>query len=125
MPDLREIIFYDYFPLFIFICLSFAIAIILIVASLIIGVQLVDPEKISAYECGFNPFDDARTPFDIKFYLVAIIFIIFDVEIALLIPLVYGLFFMSIYNLVALLIFLFLLALGFVYEWQKGVLDWS
>jgi NADH-quinone oxidoreductase subunit A len=84
----------------------------------------IDNEKISAYECGFDPFEDARLKFDIQFYLIAILFIIFDLEIAFLFPWVICLSSLGSFGLVVMVIFLALLGVGFIYEWKKGALDW-
>lgn len=93
----------------------------MILTSLIIGKSSPDFEKLSPYECGFNPFEDSRKAFDIKFYITAILFIIFDVEVVILLPLVFVLNFC----LPFVLMFLVLLIFGFFYEWQKGILDWA
>ena len=84
-----------------------------------------DPEKLSAYECGFEPFDDSRMEFDVRFYLVAILFIIFDLEIAFLFPWAISLGNIGILGFSSMMIFLFILTIGFIYEWKKGALDWE
>ena len=84
-----------------------------------------DPEKLSAYECGFEPFNDSRMEFDVRFYLVAILFIIFDLEIAFLFPWAISLGKIGIFGFVSMMIFLFILTVGFIYEWKKGALDWE
>ena len=85
----------------------------------------LDPEKLSAYECGFEPFEDSRMEFDVRFYLVAILFIIFDLEIAFLFPWAISLGNIGILGFSSMMIFLFILTIGFIYEWKKGALDWE
>ena len=84
-----------------------------------------DPEKLSAYECGFEPFNDSRMEFDVRFYLVAILFIIFDLEIAFLFPWAISLGQIGLYGFWSMMLFLFILTVGFIYEWKKGALDWE
>ena len=84
-----------------------------------------DPEKLSAYECGFEPFEDSRMEFDVRFYLVAILFIIFDLEIAFLFPWAISLGKIGLLGFFSMMIFLFILTIGFIYEWKKGALDWE
>jgi NADH-quinone oxidoreductase subunit A len=93
--------------------------------SFIVGQDLPDSEKLSAYECGFNPFEDSRKTFDIKFYIIAMVFIVFDVEVALLIPLIFTSFSLPISGAVVVFFFLFILILGFMYEWAKEILNWA
>ena len=115
----------EYRILFYFFLSSFVLVLILLFVSFILSTTKPDIEKISPYECGFEPFNDARITFDVHFYIVAILFMIFDLEIAYLFPwaLYLGnLGFAGFYNM---LFFLFVLTLGFVYEWQRGALDWS
>jgi len=116
---------FEYLPIYIFTSFSFLLSSILIIISFIASSDFVEQEKLSTYECGFNPFEDARKTYDIKFYVVAMVFIIFDVEVALLLPWVFVAF--SLVNVATLgvFLFLFLLVLGFVYEWEKAVLDWA
>jgi NADH-quinone oxidoreductase subunit B len=113
----------DYLPLAIFLGVSFVIAAALLVAPFIVAYSNPDPEKLSAYECGFNAFDDARMKFDVRFYLVAILFIIFDLEVAFLFPwaITYG--DLGWYGFWSMMIFLAVLTVGFVYEWKKGLID--
>jgi NADH-quinone oxidoreductase subunit A len=115
----------DYLPLAIFLGVSFVIAAALLVAPFIVAYSNPDPEKLSAYECGFNAFDDARMKFDVRFYLVAILFIIFDLEVAFLFPwaITYG--DLGWYGFWSMMIFLAVLTVGFVYEWKKGALEWD
>ena len=87
--------------------------------------KIINPEKLSAYECGFEPFEDSRMEFDVRFYLVAILFIIFDLEIAFLFPWAVSLGKIGILGFVSMMIFLFILTIGFIYEWKKGALDWE
>ena len=114
---------------FVGILVYFIIASLL--AMLIIGLSFVfstikpDPEKISAYECGFDPFDDARSRVDIQFYLVAILFIIFDLEVTFLFPWALSLHEINFFGFWSMMVFLIILTIGFVYEWRKGALDWS
>ena len=115
----------DYLPLAIFLGVAFVIAAALLVAPFIVAYNNPDPEKLSAYECGFNAFDDARMKFDVRFYLVAILFIIFDLEVAFLFPwsIVFG--GLGWFGFVSMMIFLTVLTVGFVYEWKKGALEWD
>ena len=115
----------DYLPLIIFIGVSLFIASALLVAPFLLAYRSPDPEKLSAYECGFNAFDDARMKFDVRFYLVAILFIIFDLEAAFLFPWAVTLGFTGIAGWVAMMIFLAELTLGFAYAWKKGALEWE
>ena len=115
----------QYLPILIFLGLAIALGLILILAAVIVAVSNPDPEKTSAYECGFNAFDDARMKFDVRFYLVAILFIIFDLEIAFLFPWAISLGNIGLLGFVSMMIFLFILTVGFIYEWKKGALDWE
>jgi len=114
-----------YLPVIIFIGISAALGLALLVAPFIIAYKNPDPEKLSAYECGFNAFDDARMKFDIRFYLVSILFIIFDLEVAFLFPwaVVFG--DLGWYGFWSMMIFLGVLTVGFIYEWRKGALEWD
>jgi NADH-quinone oxidoreductase subunit A len=115
----------DYLPLVIFIGVSMALGLALLIAPFLVAYKSPDPEKLSAYECGFNAFDDARMKFDVRFYLVAILFIIFDLEVTFLFPwaIVYGQ--LGVYGFWSMMIFLGVLTIGFAYEWQKGALEWD
>ncbi len=115
----------DYLPLVIFIGVSLVIGLALLVAPFIVAYSRPDTEKLSAYECGFNAFDDARMKFDVRFYLVAILFIIFDLEAAFLFPWAVSLGSIGIAGWAAMMIFLIELTLGFAYEWKKGALEWE
>ena len=115
----------DYFPIMLFLFLALGLSIGFIVLNFVFSPKNPDPEKLSAYECGFEPFNDSRMEFDVRFYLVAILFIIFDLEIAFLFPWAISLGTIGLYGYISMLIFLFILTIGFIYEWQKGALDWE
>ena len=115
----------DYFPIMLFLFLALGLSIGFIVLNFIFSPKNPDPEKLSAYECGFEPFNDSRMEFDVRFYLVAILFIIFDLEIAFLFPWAISLGTIGLYGYISMLIFLFILTIGFIYEWKKGALDWD
>jgi NADH-quinone oxidoreductase subunit A len=126
--SLTPSILQDYLPLVIFIGLSLVIGLALLVAPFALAYKSPDSEKLSAYECGFNAFDDARMKFDIRFYLVAILFIIFDLEVAFLFPwaVAFGdLAAVSSFGFWSMMVFLGVLTVGFVYEWRKGALEWD
>ena len=112
-------------PILIFLGIAFGLALVIIIASLIAGPSRPDPEKTSAYECGFDAFDDARRRFDVRFYLVAILFIIFDLEVAFLFPWAVSLGRVGIFGFWSMMVFLAVLTIGFVYEWRKGALEWE
>lgn len=114
-----------YLPILIFIGIAAAIAGIAVAASYIIATQRPDVEKTSAYECGFDPFDNARYKFDVRFYLVAILFIIFDLEVAFLFPWAVTLGKIGVFGYWSMMIFLTILTIGFIYEWRKGALEWE
>lgn len=118
-------LFQHYLPVVIFIGVALAIAGALMVAPFLIAVNNPDPEKVSAYECGFNAFDDARMKFDVRFYLVSILFIIFDLEIAFLFP--WAIVFKEVgaFGFWSMMLFLGVLTIGFIYEWKKGALEWE
>ena len=120
-----EYLLQEYLPILIFLGMASALAIILILAAAIIAVRNPDPEKVSAYECGFNAFDDARMKFDVRFYLVAILFIIFDLEVAFLFPWAVGFAGLSDVAFWGMILFLGVLTVGFAYEWKKGALEWA
>jgi len=115
----------NYLPIVLFIGLAAVIGLALLVAPFVIAVKKPDPEKVSAYECGFDAFDDARMKFDIRFYLVAILFIIFDLEVAFLFPWAVAFRDVGWFGFWAMMIFLGVLTVGFVYEWKKGALEWD
>ena len=115
----------DYLPILVFAGMASALALLLLLSAILIAVRNPDPEKVSAYECGFNAFDDARMKFDVRFYLVSILFIIFDLEIAFLFP--WGVAFPGLSDVAfwSMMVFLGVLTIGFAYEWKKGALDWE
>ena len=115
----------DYLPIIVFLGIAAVIATAMVVASLVIGKNKPDTEKLSAYECGFDAFDDARRKFDVRFYLVAILFIIFDLEIAFLFPWAVSLSDIGMFGFWSMVVFLAVLTVGLVYEWNKGALDWE
>ena len=109
----------------IFLVIALGLSCAFIVINFILSPKNPDPEKLSAYECGFEPFQDSRMEFDVRFYLVAILFIIFDLEIAFLFPWAISLGNIGILGFTSMMIFLFILTVGFIYEWKKGALDWE
>lgn len=115
----------EYYYLLIFILISFLISLVVFVLSYFLASQSYDSEKLSAYECGFQPFEDARNKFDIKFYLVAILFIIFDLEVSFLFPWALYLNDIGFYGFWWMFFFLLILTIGFIYEWMKGALNWD
>lgn len=115
----------NYLPILIFLGIALVIACAAVALSLIAGRSKPDPEKLSAYECGFDAFDDARHKFDVRFYLVAILFIIFDLEIAFLFPWAVSLGDIGLFGFWSMVTFLGVLTVGFIYEWNKGALDWE
>jgi NADH-quinone oxidoreductase subunit A len=121
MPELLR----DYLPIVIFMAIAAGIMVALMVAPLLIAYRAPDPEKLSAYECGFNAFDDARMKFDVRFYLVSILFIIFDLEVAFLFPWAISLGKIGMFGFWSMMVFLGILTIGFIYEWRKGALEWD
>ena len=115
----------EYLPLVIFIALSAIISGALLVAPFLLAFKAPDAEKLSAYECGFNAFDDARMKFDVRFYLVSILFIIFDLEVAFLFPWAITLKSTGALGFWSMVVFLAVLTVGFIYEWKKGALEWE
>lgn len=115
----------DYFSILVFMGIAFAIAILLILLSLLRGPRRPNAEKLSPYECGFEAFSDARLKFDVRFYLIAILFIIFDLEIAFLFPWAVSLYDIGLFGFFSMIIFLIILTVGFIYEWRKGALEWE
>jgi NADH-quinone oxidoreductase subunit A len=115
----------NYLPIVIFIGLSGVIGLALLLAPFIVAVKNPDPEKVSAYECGFDAFDDARMKFDARFYLVAILFIIFDLEVAFLFPWAVAFQDVGVFGFWSMMLFLGVLTVGFIYEWRKGALEWD
>ena len=115
----------DYLRIVIFIGVALAIGLALLIAPFLVAYQQPDPEKLSAYECGFAAFDDARMKFDVRFYLVAILFIIFDLEVAFLFPWAVAFKEVGWFGFWSMMIFLGVLTIGFIYEWRKGALEWD
>ena len=115
----------EYLPILIFFALAVGLAGVIVVASIVVVPSHPDPEKLSAYECGFEAFDDARGRFDVRFYLVAILFIIFDLEVAFLFPWAVSLGQFGLLGFWSMIIFLGILTIGFIYEWKKGALEWE
>ena len=115
----------NYLPILIFLGIAAGIGVVLLVLGFLLGSGDKDAEKLSAYECGFEPFEDSRIKFDVRYYLVAILFIIFDLEIAFLFPWAVSLDAIGGFGLVAMGIFLAVLVVGFIYEWKKGALEWD
>ena len=115
----------DYLPLIIFVAVAAVIGLVLLIAPFIVAYQQPDPEKLSAYECGFNAFDDARMKFDVRFYFVAILFIIFDLEVSFLFPWAVAFGEIGAFGFWAVMVFLAVLTIGFIYEWRKGALEWD
>ena len=115
----------DYLSIIIFVFVALGLSIGFIVLNFLFSPKNPDPEKLSAYECGFEAFSDSRMEFDIRFYLVAILFIIFDLEIAFLFPWAISLGNIGTIGFISMMIFLFILTIGFIYEWKKGALDWE
>ncbi len=115
----------DYLPIVIFLGLAIGLGLVLILAAVILAVRNPDPEKVSAYECGFNAFDDARMKFDVRFYLVSILFIVVDLELIFLMP--WAVAFQGISELAfwSMMVFIAVFVVGFAYEWKKGALDWE
>ena len=115
----------EYLPILMFFGVAGGLAIVIVIASLVVARQHPDPEKLSAYECGFEAFDDARRQFDVRFYLVAILFIIFDLEVAFLFPWAISLGSIGVFGFWSMMVFLGILTIGFIYEWRKGGLEWE
>lgn len=115
----------EYLPILLFMFIACAISVAMIAGSMLLGKQNPDPEKNSAYECGFDAFTDARNKFDVRFYLVCLLFIIFDLEIAFLFPWAVALKEIGVFGFWSMMIFLGILTVGFMYEWKKGALDWE
>ena len=115
----------DYLSIIIFIFIALLLSVGFIVLNFLFSPKNPDPEKLSAYECGFEAFSDSRMEFDVRFYLVAILFIIFDLEIAFLFPWAISLGKIGIFGFISMMIFLAILTVGFIYEWKKGALDWE
>ncbi len=115
----------EYLPILVLLAVATGLGIVLILASVVLAVRNPYPEKVSAYECGFNAFDDARMKFDVRFYLVSILFIIFDLEVAFLFPWAVAFGAISMVAFWSMMAFLVVLTVGFAYEWKKGALEWA
>ena len=115
----------EYLPILIFLGVAVAFSCLFVLLPFIVSVYRPDAEKNSAYECGFNPFNDTRSQFDVRFYLVAILFIIFDLEIAFLFPWAVSLGTIGVFGFWSMMVFLAVLTVGFIYEWKKGGLEWE
>ncbi len=115
----------EYFPILLFILVGLAVGVAPLVLGRLLGPNRPDPDKLSPYECGFEAFEDARMKFDVRYYLVAILFILFDLEIAFLFPWAVALKEIGAAGFWAMMVFLAILVVGFVYEWKKGALDWE
>jgi len=115
----------NYLPILIFLGIAVAISGVMVLASVLVARQRPDPEKLSAYECGFDAFGDARNKFDVRYYLVAILFIIFDLEVAFLFPWAVTLGKIGVFGFWSMIAFLGVLTVGFIYEWKKGALEWE
>jgi NADH-quinone oxidoreductase subunit A len=120
-----DALLYSYMPIVIFIAVAAAIGIALIAVPFLVAYKSPDPEKLSAYECGFNAFSDARMKFDVRFYLVSILFIIFDLEVAFLFPWAVSFGVIGWVGFWSMMLFLGVLTIGFIYEWKKGALEWD
>ena len=115
----------DYLAIALFLVIALGLSCVFVIVNLILSPKNPDPEKLSAYECGFEPFEDSRIEFDVRFYLVAILFIIFDLEIAFLFPWAISLGNIGLLGFFSMMVFLGILTVGFIYEWRKGALDWE
>ena len=115
----------QYFPILLFILVGVAIGVLPVLLGWLVAPSRPDPEKLSPYECGFEAFEDARMKFDVRYYLVAILFILFDLEIAFLFPWAVVINDIGLFGFVSMMIFLGILVVGFVYEWMKGALEWE
>ncbi|WP_029008452.1 NADH-quinone oxidoreductase subunit A [Azospirillum halopraeferens] len=115
----------EYLPILVFLLIAVALSVVMVAGSYIVGPSAPDAEKVSPYECGFEPFEDARTKFDVRFYLVSILFIIFDLEVAFLFPWAIALGDIGMFGFWSMMVFLGVLTIGFIYEWKKGALEWE
>jgi NADH-quinone oxidoreductase subunit A len=115
----------DWFPILIFLAIAGAVSVAMVAGSFMLARQRPDSEKLSPYECGFEPFEDARIRFDVRYYLVAILFIIFDLEVAFLFPWAVSLGDIGLFGFWSMVVFLGVLTVGFIYEWRKGALEWE
>ena len=115
----------QYLPILIFLCISAVIGVVLIILGGLLGPTRPDSEKLSAYECGFEAFEDSRTKFDVRYYLVAILFIIFDLEITFFLPWALALDKLGMFGVAAMFVFLFELVIGYFVIWKRGALEWE
>ena len=115
----------NYLPILVFIGVGLLVAVVMVALGFVLGTRRPDSEKLSPYECGFEAFEDSRMKFDVRFYLVAILFIIFDLEIAFLFPWAVVLDSVGMVGFLAMAVFLGILVIGFIYEWKKGALEWE
>jgi len=115
----------EYLSLLVIFLFSLVLVVVILGLAYFVSAKVADPEKVSPYECGFNPFEDARQKFDVRFYLVGILFIIFDLEVTFLFPWALTLSYIGYCGFYAMMIFLAILTLGFIYEWRYGALDWE
>ncbi len=120
-----DVLLADYLPILIFLGLAIVLGLVLMLSAVVVAVSNPDAEKVSAYECGFNAFDDARMKFDVRFYLVSILFIIFDLEVAFLFPWAVSFQYLGEFGFWSMMVFLAVLTIGFAYEWRKGALEWE
>jgi len=123
--DMMDALLLEYLPILVFLAIAVALSVVIPALSWIIARQKPDVEKASAYECGFEAFGDARTKFEVRFYLVSILFIIFDLEVAFLFPWAISLGSIGIFGFWSMVLFLAVLTVGFIYEWKKGALEWE
>ena len=115
----------EYLPILIFLGIAVGLTAVMVLTSYVVARQRPDSEKVSAYECGFEAFDDARSKFDVRFYLVSILFIVFDLEVAFLFPWAASLGKIGLFGFWSMVVFLAVLTIGFIYEWKKGALEWE
>ena len=115
----------EYLPILVFLLIGVVLAVVMVGASYVFSPKNPDAEKVSPYECGFEPFEDARAKFDVRFYLVSILFIIFDLEVAFLFPWAVALGDIGMFGFWSMIVFLGILTIGFIYEWKKGALEWE
>jgi NADH-quinone oxidoreductase subunit A len=120
-----EALLREYFPILVFLAIAGGVSIAMVAASVVVARQRPNKEKLSPYECGFDPFEDARIRFDVRYYLVAILFIIFDLEVAFLFPWAVSLGDIGMFGFWSMVVFLAVLTVGFIYEWKKGALEWE
>ena len=115
----------QYFPILLFIIVGLGLGVLLLSVGSLLAPSKPDPQKLSPYECGFEAFEDARMKFDVRYYLVAILFILFDLEIAFLFPWAVVLNDVGFFGFAAMMVFLLILVIGFIYEWKRGALEWE